>query len=337
LARTDSGGSAFYHADGAGNVTALLDGQQNMAARYMYTAFGGLVGKWGPSADANTIRFSSKAWDRLSGTYDFGFRRYAPNLGRWLSQDPLGESGGVNLYGFVHNDPLIYADPLGLQGYIGYGPPPPPADPIAGAIQRTSMQRMFPGPTILDPAEAARIQGSVAQLEYGLGGLVYNLTPLGNLWESGTGTDFNGNRLTTGERKAAVQLAGIDLLTIMLPEGKAGKVPCLKGAKAATKLPEGSFSIIDWIGYPANLPKPTGPFRLLAGAEYDAARASANQANRVMHQADSSLGGLQIHEIQPVRFGGSPTDPANKIPLTPQQHSPATTWWNELQRDLEGR
>ena len=35
LARTDTNGSAFYHADGAGNVTGLLAGQQNMAARYM--------------------------------------------------------------------------------------------------------------------------------------------------------------------------------------------------------------------------------------------------------------------------------------------------------------
>jgi hypothetical protein len=89
-------------------------------------------------------------------------------------------------------------------------------------------------------------------------------------------------------------------------------------------------------GYPANLPKPTGPFRLLEGAEYDAARTAANQANRAMHQADTALRGLQLHEIQPVKFGGSPTDPLNKVPLTPQQHSPATTWWNQLQRSLEG-
>ncbi len=107
-------------------------------------------------------------------------------------------------------------------------------------------------------------------------------------------------------------------------------------AAETTALKEGSFSIVDWSGYPANLPKPTGPFRLLEGAEYDAARAEANAANRAMHQADPSLNGLQLHEIQPVKFGGSPTDPLNKIPLTPQQHAPATTWWNQLQRNLEG-
>jgi len=105
-------------------------------------------------------------------------------------------------------------------------------------------------------------------------------------------------------------------------------------AAEGTALREGSFSIADWSGYPANVPKPTGPFNLLEGAEYDAARAEANAANRAMHQADPSLNGLQLHEIQPVKFGGSPTDPLNKIPLTPQQHAPVTTWWNQLQRNI---
>jgi hypothetical protein len=65
------------------------------------------------------------------------------------------------------------------------------------------------------------------------------------------------------------------------------------------------------------------------------ARAEANAANRALHQADPFLNGLQLHEIQPVKFGGSPTDPLNKIPLTLQQHSPATTWWNQLQRSIK--
>lgn len=97
---------------------------------------------------------------------------------------------------------------------------------------------------------------------------------------------------------------------------------------------DGSFSITDWTGYPEGLPKPDGPFQLLEGDEYSAARAAANQANRAIHAADPTLNGLQIHEIQPVKFGGNPTDPVNKIPLPPGEHAPATRWWNQLQRDL---
>src|SRR5687767_15260538 len=39
----------------------------------------------------------------------------SPNLQRWLNQDPLGEGGGVNLYGFVGNRPNGQIDPWGLQ------------------------------------------------------------------------------------------------------------------------------------------------------------------------------------------------------------------------------
>ncbi len=43
LARTDGSGSAFYHADGAGNITALIDENENIAARYEYDPFGNLI------------------------------------------------------------------------------------------------------------------------------------------------------------------------------------------------------------------------------------------------------------------------------------------------------
>ncbi len=48
LARTDANGTTFYHSDGIGNVTALMDGQQNMVARYLYDPFGRQLGKWEP-------------------------------------------------------------------------------------------------------------------------------------------------------------------------------------------------------------------------------------------------------------------------------------------------
>lgn len=39
---------------------------------------------------------------------------YDPQLGRWLSRDPIGEEGGINLYGYVGGQPFKYSDPLGL-------------------------------------------------------------------------------------------------------------------------------------------------------------------------------------------------------------------------------
>ena len=105
--------SSVHHADGTGNVTALMDAQQGIVARYLYDPFGNTLGQWGPLAGANRYRFSSKEVHPQSGLYDYGFRSYDPSLQRWLTEDPLGEAGGINLYGFVGNNPVNFVDPDG--------------------------------------------------------------------------------------------------------------------------------------------------------------------------------------------------------------------------------
>jgi len=115
LARTDATGSTYYHADGDGNITALMDDNQYIVARYLYDPFGRLLGKWGTLADANVYRFSSKEWDGNAGLYAYLYRFYDPNLQRWLNRDPIGERGGLNLYSYVANNPVNYVDPLGLR------------------------------------------------------------------------------------------------------------------------------------------------------------------------------------------------------------------------------
>jgi hypothetical protein len=71
----------------------------------------------------------------------FWARPYDPNLGRWIQRDPIGERGGMNLYGYVQNNPVNLVDPLGLlsdeqlQGRSSrhsneFPKPPPPSDPL---------------------------------------------------------------------------------------------------------------------------------------------------------------------------------------------------------------
>lgn len=107
--------------DGNGNVIAWLDaGNGAVAVAFDYDAFGNLLAvlphPLASAADAAAIPigFSTKYRDAETGLLHYGFRDYSPPLGRWLSQDPLGEAGGVNLYGFVSNNAVNAVDALGL-------------------------------------------------------------------------------------------------------------------------------------------------------------------------------------------------------------------------------
>ena len=117
LSRTDaaSGQTAYFHADGNGNVTALINGQRIVVAKYLYDPFGNTLSKAGPIADANTYRFSSQEYHQPSGLSLYLYRAYDPNLQRWLNRDPIEEEGGLNLYGFVSNNPLQFVDLSGLD------------------------------------------------------------------------------------------------------------------------------------------------------------------------------------------------------------------------------
>jgi len=72
LARTDlttdpTAQPAYYHADGNGNVTMLVNSAQLVVARYLYDAFGNTLSLSGPLAFANLYRFSSKETHQNSG------------------------------------------------------------------------------------------------------------------------------------------------------------------------------------------------------------------------------------------------------------------------------
>jgi len=131
----DAGEYVFTY-DANGNVVQVLDLSAGSAAaavvaHYEYDPYGGVVNDLSgyTYAEANPIRFSTKYHDAETGLGYWGYRYYSARLGRWLSRDPLGEDGGLNVYAYA-DDPLSGFDPLGLQattqprGRLGVGAAP---------------------------------------------------------------------------------------------------------------------------------------------------------------------------------------------------------------------
>jgi RHS repeat-associated protein len=58
--------------------------------------------------------FAGGLYDRDTKLVRFGARDYDANVGRWAAKDPIRFGGGLNLYGYVLNDPVNLVDPGGL-------------------------------------------------------------------------------------------------------------------------------------------------------------------------------------------------------------------------------
>ncbi|MDH3976794.1 MAG: hypothetical protein OEV42_21235 [Deltaproteobacteria bacterium] len=108
-----SGNWYYYHADGLGSVLKLTDASGTPVAGYSfgYDSFGNLVKG---TLDRN-YTYTGREWDEEVGLYYYRARFYDPEVGRFISKDPLGFDGGdYNLYSYVGQNPVNKIDPLGL-------------------------------------------------------------------------------------------------------------------------------------------------------------------------------------------------------------------------------
>ncbi|MBI5189203.1 MAG: RHS repeat-associated core domain-containing protein [Nitrospirae bacterium] len=112
---TPAGEVYCYHFNATGGTVALTDEAQSIVNKYSYDPFGNVgtqveaiaqpfkyVGQFGVMSESN-------------GFYYMRARYYDPQVGRFISEDPLGFGGGdLNLMAYVWNNPVYGIDPFGL-------------------------------------------------------------------------------------------------------------------------------------------------------------------------------------------------------------------------------
>ena len=116
LAVTVGGATYYALTDIQGTVWGYVDSQNNIVARWEYDAWGNVLSEEIDSSAALArlrYRFQGREWSAATGLINFRMRWYDAETGRWLSKDPIGLSGGLNLYAFCGNSPSIMSDPLG--------------------------------------------------------------------------------------------------------------------------------------------------------------------------------------------------------------------------------
>lgn len=108
----------YSQKDHLGSCVMELDQQADITSKEGYYPFGGtawLAARHEVEVRYKFIRYSGKEMD-VSGLYYFDARYYAPWLQRWVSADPAGAVDGLNLYGFVGNNPVSFIDVHGNSG-----------------------------------------------------------------------------------------------------------------------------------------------------------------------------------------------------------------------------
>ncbi len=108
MALTDIQGTVWGYADGSGAVVA----------HWTYDAWGNVLSEEiADGADElRTVRYRFHGRERsaATGLVNFRMRWYDPVTGRWLSKDPIGLIGGLNLYAFCEGNPVNNIDCVGL-------------------------------------------------------------------------------------------------------------------------------------------------------------------------------------------------------------------------------
>jgi RHS repeat-associated protein len=119
--------TAYYHVDHLGTPQTLSDENGEIAWSAEYKAWGEaqvVMSKAAKEAGINNqLHFQGQYADEESGLHYNRYRYYDPEIGRFISSDPIGLMGGINTHAYAPN-PVEWVDPFGLAAEGDYAQMP---------------------------------------------------------------------------------------------------------------------------------------------------------------------------------------------------------------------
>ena len=165
------------HLGTANDLADLNEGTSvtTVANHREFSSFGALTAESNPGVTSD-VRYAGKLFDATTGLNQHYRRWLDVLLGQWANEDPIGFAGGdSNLRRDVHNNPLTFTDPYGLQEFDnGLPPHDPPWFSIGPALKR-AMQWLFPETKAMEldskgNAAETRLKNQVAGYDKDTGG-----------------------------------------------------------------------------------------------------------------------------------------------------------------------